>query len=266
MLLARILSKIYKKDGIILIDAKKQKYICGKLNNEKPITLRLLKDNLKWKLIIDPEIEFPEAYMRNEIIIENASLKEFLMQLMRNLGREELSSASFISKNFYGAWRYITNFNLPGKSKTNVQHHYDVGGVKGEKLYDIFLDKNFRQYSCAYWKEDTKTLEEAQQNKIEHIIKKLDLKAGLRVLDVGCGWGGLAFEIAKKSSCEVLGISLSSNQIKYAQNKAKELNLNNQVKFEIMDYRNITGEFDRIVSCGVSNILEENFIKFFLIK
>ena len=266
MLLARILSKIYKENGIILIDAKKQKYICGNIKNEKPIILKLLKENLSWKLIIDPEIEFPEAYMRNEIIIENASLKEFLMQLIKNLGREEISSASFISKKLYGAWRYITNFNLPGRSKSNVQHHYDVGGVKGEKLYDIFLDKNFRQYSCAYWKANTKTLEEAQQNKIEHIIKKLDLKPGQRVLDVGCGWGGLAFEIAKKSGCEVLGISLSSNQIKYAQNKAKELNLDNQVKFEIMDYRNVTGEFDRIVSVGSLEHIGRKFYKVFFKK
>ena len=266
MLLARILSKIYKENGIILIDAKKQKYICGNIKNEKPIILKLLKENLSWKLIIDPEIEFPEAYMRNEIIIENASLKEFLMQLIKNLGREEISSASFISKKLYGAWRYITNFNLPGRSKSNVQHHYDVGGVKGEKLYDIFLDKNFRQYSCAYWKANTKTLEEAQQNKIEHIIKKLDLKPGQRVLDVGCGWGGLAFEIAKKSGCEVLGISLSSNQIKYAQNKAKELNLDNQVKFEIMDYRNVTGEFDRIVSVGSLEHFGRKFYKVFFKK
>ncbi len=266
MLLARILSKIYKENGIILIDAKKQKYICGNIKNEKPIILKLLKENLSWKLIIDPEIEFPEAYMRNEIIIENASLKEFLMQLIKNLGREEISSASFISKKLYGAWRYITNFNLPGRSKSNVQHHYDVGGVKGEKLYDIFLDKNFRQYSCAYWKANTKTLEEAQQNKIEHIVKKLDLKPGQRVLDVGCGWGGLAFEIAKKSGCEVLGISLSSNQIKYAQNKAKELNLDNQVKFEIMDYRNVTGEFDRIVSVGSLEHFGRKFYKVFFKK
>ena len=80
MLLARILSKIYKEDGIILVDAKGQKYICGNPDQQKPITLKLLKENLKWKLVVDPEISFPEAYMRNEIIIENASLKEFLMQ------------------------------------------------------------------------------------------------------------------------------------------------------------------------------------------
>jgi cyclopropane-fatty-acyl-phospholipid synthase len=266
MMLARILSKIYKEDGIILIDVKGQKYICGKPDLQKPITLKLLKGNLNWKLIIDPEIEFPEAYMRNEIVIENASLKKFLMQLIKNLGRKELSSASFLSKNFYGAWRYITNFNLPGKSKTNVQHHYDIGGEKGEKLYDIFLDKILRQYSCAYWKEDTKTLEEAQQNKIEHIIKKLDLKPGQKVLDVGCGWGGLAFEIAKKSGCEVLGISLSRNQIKYAQKKSKELNLDNQVNFEIMDYRDVSGEFDRIVSVGSFEHFGRKFYKVFFNK
>ena len=117
MLLARILSKIYKENGIILIDAKKQKYICGNIKNEKPIILKLLKENLSWKLIIDPEIEFPEAYIRNEIIIENASLKEFLMQLVKNLGRQEVSSASFISKKIFQFYRYFSNFNLPGKSK-----------------------------------------------------------------------------------------------------------------------------------------------------
>ena len=100
MILARVFSKIYKKenDGIILIDAKGQKYICGNPRKNNPITLKLLKDNLKWKLILDPEIEFPEAYMRNEIIIENASLKEFLMGLIKNLGRREITSASYFFK------------------------------------------------------------------------------------------------------------------------------------------------------------------------
>jgi cyclopropane-fatty-acyl-phospholipid synthase len=266
MLVAKLLSKIYKKDGIILIDASGQKYICGTPKKEKSITVKLLKKNLNWKLVLNPELEFPEAYMRGDIIIENGTLKEFLMSLIENLGREEISPASFMAKKIYGAWRYLTNFNLPSKSKINVQHHYDVGEEKGEKLYDLFLDKNFRQYSCAYWKEDTKTLEEAQKNKIEHIIKKLDLKSGQKILDVGCGWGGLAFEIAKKCGCEVLGISLSSNQIKYAQKKSKELNLSNQVKFEIMDYRDVKGEFDRIVSCGSFEHFGRKFYKVFFNK
>ena len=142
MLLARVFSKIYKEGGIILIDAKGQKYICGNPSNEKPVTLKLMKENLNWKLILDPELEFPEAYMRNEIVIENASLFEFLMNLIKNLGKNEVTFASYISKKIYQFWRYLSNFNLPGKARKNVEHHYDIGGKKGEKLYDIFLDKN----------------------------------------------------------------------------------------------------------------------------
>ena len=159
MILARIFTNIYKEGGIILIDAKGQKYICGNPKKEKPIILKLLKENLNWKLLLDPELEFPEAYMRNEIIIENASLKDFLMELVKNLGRDEISTASLITKKIFQVWRTITNYNLPGKSRKNVEHHYDIGGRKGEKLYDIFLDKTHRLYSCAYWKNDTKTVE-----------------------------------------------------------------------------------------------------------
>ena len=97
--------------------------------------------------------------MRNEIIIENASLKDFLMSLMKNLGRNEVSTASLITKKIYQIYRYFTNFNLPGKSRKDIEHHYDIGGSKGEKLYDIFLDTKHRLYSCAYWKDSTSSLE-----------------------------------------------------------------------------------------------------------
>ena len=144
MILAGVFTKIYKEDGIILIDAKGQKYICGNPRKENPITVKLLKDNLSWKLLLDPELEFPEAYIRNEIVIENASLKDFLMGLVKNLGRGEISTTSLITKKIYHAWRTITNYNLPGKPRKNVEHHYDIGGKRGEKLYDIFLDKTYR--------------------------------------------------------------------------------------------------------------------------
>ncbi len=263
MLLARILSNIYKEGGIILIDSKGQKYICGNPNKESPIILKLLKHDLSLKLVLDPEIEFPEAYMRNEIIIENASLKDFLMELVKNLGRKEISSASHLSKKIFQIWRYLSNFNLPGKARKNVEHHYDIGGPKGEKLYDIFLDTKHRLYSCAYWKDNTKTLEEAQQNKIDHIVKKLDIKKGQKILEVGCGWGGMAFEIAKQKSCEVKGISLSKNQINYCKNKAEELGLSNQVNFELADYREIKGKFDRIYSVGMFEHVGKKFYKVF---
>ena len=263
MILARVFSNIYKEGGIILIDSKGQKYICGNPRKDNPITIKLLKENLNWKLVLDPEIEFPEAYMRNEILIENASLKEFLMDLVKNLGRREVNSASYISKKIFQLWRYLSNFNLPGKSRKNAEHHYDIGGEKGEKLYDIFLDRDHRLYSCAYWKNDTKTLEEAQKNKINHIVKKLDIKHGQRVLEVGCGWGGMAFEIAKQKGCEVKGISLSKNQIKYCKDKAKELCLDNQVSFELADYREINGEYDRIYSVGMFEHVGKKFYKAF---
>ncbi len=263
MILARVFSNIYREGGIILIDSKGQKYICGNPRKDDPVTIKLLKDNLNWKLILDPELEFPEAYMRGEIIIENASLKEFLMNLVKNLGRREVSSASYISKRIFQIWRYLSNFNLPGKSRKNVEHHYDIGGEKGEKLYDIFLDTKHRLYSCAYWKKDTKTLENAQQNKIDHIAKKLDIKKGNKILEVGCGWGGMAFEIAKQKGCEVTGISLSKNQINYCKNKAKELGLDNQVQFELADYREIKGQYDRIYSVGMFEHVGKKFYKVF---
>ena len=263
MILASIFSKIYKEGGIILVDANNQKYICGNPKKDKPITIKLLNKKLHWKLLIDPELEFPEAYMRNEIVIENASLKVFLMDFIKNLGRNEVTTASLITKKIYQIVRYLTNFNLPSKSRKDIEHHYDIGGKKCEKLYDIFLDTKHRLYSCAYWKNDTKTLEEAQQNKIDHIIKKLDIKEGQKILEVGCGWGGMALEVAKQKNCEVTGISLSKNQIEYCKSKAEEKGLSNQVNFELIDYREAKGKYDRIYSVGMFEHVGRKFYNTF---
>ena len=178
MMLARLLSKIYKKNGIILIDFDGQKYICGKPDLNKPVTLKLLKKDLNWKLVLNPDLNFPEAYMRGEIQIEHASLLDFLNMTFENIGRSEINIYGHMFKKIFHAWRFITNYNFPGRSKKNVKYHYDIG----EELYDLFLDKKHRQYSCAYFKNSDETLEEAQQNKINHIIKKLNLKPGKKVL------------------------------------------------------------------------------------
>ena len=147
--------------------------------------------------------------------------------------------------------------------KKIFKYHYD----KGEDLYDLFLDKKHRQYSCAYFLSENENLEEAQQNKINHIIKKLDLRPEQKVLDLGCGWGGMAFEIARQSQCEVKGISLSSNQIDYCNKKAKELKLDNQVHFELCDYRNVKEKFQiRIVSIGAFEHFGKKFYKTFFKK
>ena len=146
--------------------------------------------------------------------------------------------------------------NFIKKSKMNVSHHYDIS----DDLYDLFLDPK-RQYSCAYFKNESDSLETAQNNKIIHIIKKLNIKPNQKVLDIGCGWGSLAIDIAKSSQCEVTGITLSENQFNYCNQKAKKMNLENQVKFKLMDYRELKEKFDRIVSVGMFEHVGRKFYK-----
>jgi len=262
MLVAKLFSKIYKKGGIVLIDHAGQKFICGNPDLQKPITLKILNKNLNWKLLINPDLSFPEAYMNGDIKIENGSLLDFLNLTFENLGRGEINTSGYIIKKFLHVWRFFTNYNLPLKSKKNVEHHYDIG----EDFYDLFLDKNHRQYSCAYWKSSNETLEEAQQNKINHIIKKLNLKSGQKVLDIGCGWGSMCFEIAKQSECEVTGVTLSKNQYEYCKKRAKELKLDNQCYFELLDYRQLKGKFHRVVSVGMLEHVGRKFYKTFFRK
>ena len=262
MLVAKLFSKVYKNGGIILIDAEGQKFICGSPDFKKPLTLKLLNKNLNWKLLINPDLSFPEAYMNGDVKIENGSLLDFLNLTFENLGRSEVNTSSYIVKRFLHLWRFFTNYNFPLKSKKNVERHYDLG----EDLYDLFLDKEHRQYSCAYWKSPNETLEEAQQNKINHIIKKLNLSAGQKVLDIGCGWGSMCFSIAKQSECEVTGVTLSRNQYEYCKKKAKELKLDNQCSFELLDYRHLKGKYHRVVSVGMLEHVGRKFYKIFFKK
>ena len=262
MLIARLFSKIYKEGGIILVDHLGQKYICGTPDSKKPLTLKILNKKLNWKLLINPDLSFPEAYVDGDLKIENGSLLDFLNLTFKNLGRNEINTSGYIIKKILHIWRFITNYNLPIKSKKNVEAHYDIG----EDLYDLFLDKKHRQYSCGYWKSSNETLEQAQQNKINHIIKKLDLRPGQRVLDIGCGWSGMCFEIARQSECEVTGITLSKNQYEYSLKKAKELKLDNQCHFKLLDYRKMEGKFNRIVSVGFLEHTGRKFYKTFFKK
>ena len=147
MLFARLLSKIFNKKGIILIDSQGQKYICGKPDLKNPLTVKLLKKDLNWKLALNPDWNFPEAYTRGEIEIGNGSLIDFLNMTFENIGQKEFNTYGYIIKKILHAWRFVTNYNLPTQSKKNVEHYYD----KGEDLYDLFLDKKHRQYSCAYF-------------------------------------------------------------------------------------------------------------------
>ena len=207
MYLARFLNKLIKDDGFILVDANSVKYIIGNPKKEKPIILRLLDKKLHYKLLFYPDLYFGEAYTDGTAKIENGSLTDFLEIALKNIGRNQTNILSQILNKLRGTYRYLTNFNVTKKSKKNVAHHYDIS----DDLYDLFLDPK-RQYSCAYFKSENDTLETAQNNKINHIIKKLNLKPNQKVLDIGSGWGSLAIEIAQKSKCEVIGITLSKRK------------------------------------------------------
>ena len=252
--LTQFLEKLVKDDGFVLEDANQKQHIIGKPFKNPPIKLKLLDKSLHYKLLLLPDLYFGEAYANGSAVIENGTLTEFLEIAMKNIGRGPTSNYATVIKKLMGIYSYITNFNFVGKSKSNVAHHYDIS----EKLYDLFLDEN-RQYSCAYFKNDNETIEQAQKNKMNHIIKKLHLKPNLKVLDIGSGWGTLALEIAKQSKCEVLGITLSENQLEYSRNKAKELNLENQVRFELVDYRKLNEKFDRVVSVGMLEHVGKKF-------
>jgi len=256
MYLARFLEKIIKKDGFVLIDANSNKYIIGKPKKENAITLKLLDKKLHYKLLFYPDLYFGEAYTDGSLRIENGTLSDFLEIFIKSVGRSQINIFSKLLNKLRGSYRFFTNYNFVEKSKKNIAHHYDIS----ESLYELFLDPK-RQYSCAYFKDENDSLEEAQNNKIDHIIKKLNLKPNQRILDIGSGWGSLAIEIAKKTQCEVVGITLSENQLEYSNKKAKDMNLENQVEFRLIDYRQMDEKFDRIVSVGMFEHVGRKFYK-----
>jgi len=261
MILAKFLNNLFKKEGFELIDANSKKHVIGNPKEEKPLIIKLFDKSLHYKLLFYPDFYFGEAYTEGTLTIENGTLTKFLNMALQNIGRKETNFFSEILNNIGGSYRYLTNFNFIKKSKINATRSYDIS----DDLYDLFLDSK-RQYSCAYFKNENESLETAQNNKIEHIIKKLNLKPNQKVLDIGSGWGSLAIEIAKKTQCQVLGITLSKNQFAYSNKKAKEMNMDNQVEFRLCDYREVKEKFDRVVSVGMMEHIGRKFYKIFFNK
>ena len=258
MQLTTFLNKLFKKDGFILVDADSKKYIIGLPKKKNPITIKILNKKFHYKLLFRPDLYFGEAYSDGDVLIENGTLTDFLDLALMNIGRNELNLFSKLINKLSSSYRYLTNFNFIKKSKMNVSHHYDLS----DELYDLFLDPK-RQYSCGYFKNENDTLETAQNNKIQHIIKKLNILPNQKVLDIGCGWGSLAIDIAKSANCEVTGITLSKNQFDYCVKRVKELNMENQVIFKLIDYRELNEKFDRIVSVGMFEHVGRKFYKKF---
>ena len=261
MQLVKFLNKLFTKGGFILEDAYGKEHVIGKPASEKPIKLKIHNKSLHYKLLLYPDLYFGEAYTDGSITIEGGELSNFLDIALENIGRRETNTFSELFNKFRGSYRYLTNFNFIKKSKMNAAHHYDIS----DDLYFLFLDP-LRQYSCAYFKNENETLEQAQENKINHIIKKLNIRPNQKVLDSGSGGGSLAIEIAKKAKCQVTGITLSENQFEYSKKRIKELNLGNQVEFKLIDYREVKEKFDRIVSVGMFEHVGRKFYKTFFKK
>jgi cyclopropane-fatty-acyl-phospholipid synthase len=258
MLLARFLNKLFKKGGFILENAYGQKYIIGQPDKKNPIEMKLKDKSLHYKLYLYPDLYFGEAYTTGSLHFVKGTLTEFLNLALENIGRTKINKFNEILNSLKGSYRFLTNFNFIKNSKVNVAHHYDVS----DDLYFLFLDP-LKQYSCGYFKNKTDSLEQAQVNKINHIAKKLDLSPNQKVLDIGCGWGNLAIEIAKQHKCHITGITLSENQYKFASNKVEELNLSNQVEIRLIDYREIKEKYDRIVSVGMFEHVGRKFYNSF---
>lgn len=208
------------------------------------------------KLALHPDLYLGEAYMDGSLRLERGTLWELLNLLCKNLaGRRD----GWLLRLARPILNSLTQRNSRRLALGNVAHHYDLS----DELYRLFLDKDL-QYSCAYFKRPDLTLDAAQAAKKRHIIAKLQLQAGQRVLDIGCGWGGLALSIAETEHVEVLGITLSREQLEVARQRANDAGMSERVKFELMDFRDVKDVFDRIVSVGMfEHVGAPNYAAFF---
>lgn len=210
------------------------------------ITVRLHDRALHHRLLVNPKLAVGEAYMDGTLTIEDATLYELIDLLARNLVPYEARPSRRLVNSVQRVFRLIHSHNPTPRARRNVAHHYDLSGA----LYDLFLDRD-RQYSCAYFTPGTETLEQAQENKKLHLAAKLLLKPGQKLLDIGSGWGGLALYLAQFAGVDATGITLSTEQHKVSNERARTDGLSERVRFHLRDYRAETGRYDRIVSVGM---------------
>ena len=259
-MLFNVLKKLNFDGTLEIIDSNEKIYKFG--NSNPQVRIRLKNKSIERKLFFNPNLHIGEAYMNEDLIIEKGTIEEFL-NLITNCYDD------FISNNkFYKFYEYLSSIFMPLQqinqlvnSKNNVAHHYDIN----EDLYKLFLDKDM-QYSCAYFHNPNISLEQAQKDKKEHIIRKLQIDKNMSVLDIGCGWGGMAIEIAKSTGAKVKGITLSENQFKTASERAQKEGLSDKVTFALQDYRNETEKYDRIVSVGMFEHVGVKYFKTYLSK
>ncbi|MCR8548788.1 cyclopropane-fatty-acyl-phospholipid synthase family protein [Salipiger sp. P9] len=211
---------------------------------EADVTLK--DDGIVKELALRPVLALGEGYMDGRIDLPPEKLYDFVALLVRNQERGRMP-AWFNAAHALRSWmRGVAQRNNPLRSARNVQHHYDIS----DDLYRLFLDADM-QYSCAYFTDPKMSLEDAQRAKKAHIADKLHIERGMRVLDIGCGWGGMALTLARDYGARVTGVTLSENQLATARKRAEAAGLADRVTFRLLDYRKIEESFDRIVSVGM---------------
>jgi len=242
-LLRRFLSTFIRRGSMVFTTASGEKFACGDGTGE-PVFARFLTTGAQRRVLLNPELALGEIYMDGDFVIENGSIADALAIL---LGQPD-AVPSWAKPLWWLRFlvRHVGQFNPRDRSQHNVAHHYDLDG----RLYSLFLDAD-KQYSCAYFETPDAGLDDAQLAKKRHIAAKLLIGRGDRVLDIGCGWGGLGLYLAEIAGADVTGITLSSEQLQTASARAAERQLSRSAKFLMQDYRDIAGPFDRIVSVGM---------------
>lgn len=226
---------------------------------EKPgpeATIRFTRPGTEWRIALNPELKAPEAYMDGEMVMEDGTIHDLVKLFFANRQGFDSTPAQRFWQRMGRHLRFIHQYNPIARARRNVEAHYDIG----EDIYRLFLDPDM-QYSCAYFPTGNETLEEAQTAKKRHIAAKLQLRDGQRLLDIGCGWGGLGLYLAHVADIEVVGVTLSEHQLAVARRRAEILGVSDRVHFELRDYREVTEQFDRIVSVGMLEHVGAGFLK-----
>jgi cyclopropane-fatty-acyl-phospholipid synthase len=242
-LLRFFLSQFIRKGSVTFTTSTGARFTCGD-GTGQPVSVRFLDRASERHLLLDPELALGEIYTDGTFVMERGSIADLLAVAMDQPDMLPRWGKLLWWVRYLG--RHVQQFNLQSRSKRNVARHYDLDG----RLYRLFLDADM-QYSCAYFETPDMTLDDAQLTKKRHIAAKLLLKPDQRVLDIGCGWGGLGLYLAGVAGAKVTGVTLSKEQLGIANARAGEMGLSDRAKFLLEDYRNVPGPFDRIVSVGM---------------
>ncbi len=211
-----------------------------------PVAVRFATPKAQRAVLFDPDLRLGEAYMEGTFVTEQGSIADFIGLIFNNSEQKRRMAWTLPLKAARYVLRKLSQFNPRGRAQRNVAHHYDLDC----RLYALFLDSD-RQYSCAYFETPEDTLDDAQLAKKRHIVAKLLADRGQRVLDIGCGWGGLALYLAEICGANVTGITLSREQLDIASGRANEKGLAQAARFRLQDYRDVSERYDRIVSVGM---------------